>query len=117
MTAAHGESGAQSTIAGQLPVPWGWLAVLTILAAVLRTISLNRGLWLDEITFLVVTVRQPLARIITVFPGDTQHPLYSVLARLSILTFGEHVWSLRLPAVVFGVASVPALYFLAASIT
>jgi hypothetical protein len=89
---------------------------LTALALALRVIDLNRGLWLDEIIFLTVTVRHPLAEIITVFPGDTQHPLYSVLARLSILAFGEHAWSLRLPAVVFGVASIPALYFLAVSI-
>ncbi len=98
------------------PVPWVWLAVLPILAVGLRVVGLNRGLWLDEITFLVTTVRHPLAEIITVFPGDTQHPLYSILARLSILAFGEHIWSLRLPAVLFGVASVPALYFLAASV-
>jgi mannosyltransferase len=61
-------------------------------------------------------VRHPLAEIVTVFPGDNQHPLYSILARLCVLAFGEHAWSLRLPAVVFGVASVPALYFLAASV-
>jgi uncharacterized membrane protein len=82
----------------------------------LRVIGLNRGLWLDEIYFLLNTVRHPLAEIVTVFPGDTQHPLYSILARLSILAFGEHVWSLRLPAVVFGVASIPALYLLAVSV-
>jgi mannosyltransferase len=98
------------------PFPWVWLVVLTILAASLRVIGLNRGLWMDEITFLLITVRHPIAEIITVFPGDTQHPLYSILARLSILAFGEHVWSLRLPAVVFGVASIPALYLLAVSV-
>lgn len=96
------------------PVPWFWLAALTILAAVLRVIALDRGIWLDEIYFLLLTVRHPLAQIVTVFPGDTQHPLYSVLAKLSVDAFGEHVWSLRLPAVVFGAATVPALYFLAA---
>ena len=116
MTTAPGNSIGESPDPIPSPVPWVWLAALTILAAVLRVIGLNRGLWLDEIAFLLNTVRHPLAEIITVFPGDTQHPLYSILARLSILAFGEHVWSLRLPAVVFGVASVPALYFLAVSV-
>ena len=116
MITAHSNDGGESSRPVEPPVPWAWLAVLTILAAVLRAIELNRGLWFDEILFLVTTVRHPLAEIVTVFPGDTQHPLYSVLARLSVLTFGEHVWSLRLPAAVFGVASVPALYFLAVSI-
>jgi mannosyltransferase len=116
MTTDHSNDPAESPSPLPSPVPWVWLAGLTLLAAGLRVIGLNRGLWLDEITFLLITVRHPLAEIITVFPADTQHPFYSVLARLSVLAFGEHVWSLRLPAVVFGVASIPALYFLAASI-
>lgn len=90
---------------------------LTILAAWLRVIGVDKGLWWDEIYFLVTTVRRPLAEIVTVFPGDTQHPLYSVLARLSILAFGEHVWSLRLPAVVFGAASIPVMYLLGVSVS
>jgi hypothetical protein len=36
--------------------PWMWVTSLTILGAVLRTIGLNSGLWLDEIMFLVNTV-------------------------------------------------------------
>jgi len=116
MTTAPGNIVGEPPNPIQSPFPWVWLAVLTTLAAGLRVVGLNRGLWLDEIGFLLNTVRHPLAEIITVFPGDTQHPLYSILARLSILAFGEHIWSLRLPAVIFGVASVPALYFLAASV-
>jgi hypothetical protein len=92
--------------------PWMWVASLTILGAVLRVIELNSGLWLDEIMFLLNTVRHPLAEIVTVFPGDTQHPLYSILARLSIDLFGEHPWSLRLPAMIFGTLSIPAIYML-----
>ena len=116
MTTAPRNSAGEFPSPARPPFPWVWLAALTILAAGLRVIGLNRGLWLDEITFLLITVRHPIAEIITVFPGDAQHPLYSILARLSILAFGEHVWSLRLPAVIFGVASVPALYLLAVSV-
>ncbi len=36
--------------------------------------------------------------------------LYSILAHLSISLFGEHIWSLRLPSVIFGTLSIPALY-------
>jgi mannosyltransferase len=116
MTTAPNNSAGEPSDSIRSPFPWVWLAALTILAAGLRVVGLNKGLWLDEIAFLVTTVRHPLAEIITVFPGDTQHPLYSILARLSILAFGEHIWSLRLPAMVFGVATVPALYFLAESV-
>lgn len=109
------EQGSDSSSAPAFP--WAWLVVLTVLAACLRVIGIGKGLWLDEIYSLMISVRHPLAEIITVFPGDTQHPLYSVLARLSILAFGEHVWSQRLPAVVFGIASIPVLYLLGASVT
>jgi mannosyltransferase len=91
---------------------WTWLSGLTILAAWLRIIGIDKCLWWDEIYFLVVSVRRPLAEIISVFPADTQHTLYSILARLSILIFGEHAWSLRFPALLFGVASIPVIYLL-----
>jgi mannosyltransferase len=96
--------------------PWVWLGFLTMLAAALRMIGLNKGLWWDEVYFLIISVRHPLAEILTVFPGDTQHPLYSVLAKLSVVTLGESAWTLRLPALLFGVASIPVLYFLVASV-
>jgi 4-amino-4-deoxy-L-arabinose transferase-like glycosyltransferase len=50
---------------------------------------------------------------VAVFPGGTQHPLYSILARTSVLALGEHAWTLRLPVTIFGVASVPLLSLLA----
>jgi mannosyltransferase len=90
---------------------------LTALAACLRMIGMNRELWWDEIYFLMISVRHPLVEIITIFPTDTQHPLYSILAKLAVLSLGEHPWTLRLPAVLFGIASVPALYLLAAFVT
>ena len=93
------------------------MATLTVLAACLRVAGLNQCLWWDEIYFVVVTVRHPLREILTVFPGDNQHPLYSILAWLSVHAFGEHVWSLRLPAVVFGVASIPMIYLLGTAVT
>jgi uncharacterized membrane protein len=67
-------------------------------------------LWLDEILTLVDSVRKPLAHIVTVFPGNNQHTLYSVLAHVSIGSFGESPWSLRLPALLFGAATPPLLY-------
>jgi mannosyltransferase len=99
------------------PVLWLILGAITVAALVLRLIGLNKGLWWDEIYFLVETLRHPLVRILTVFTGVAQHPLYSVLARLCIVLFGEEPWSIRLPAMLFGVASVPALYLLAAKVT
>ena len=97
--------------------PWAALFALTTLAVALRMIGLGGGLWLDEILTLVESVRQPLAQIVTVFPGNNQHTLYSVLAHASIRVFGEEAWSLRLPALVFGAATPPVLYVLARQFT
>src|SRR5262249_6175177 len=92
------------------------LVALTILAAILRTFGLDRGLWFDEIVTLVESVRPPPAQIVAAY-GVNNHPLYSVAAHGSVAAFGEHVWSLRLPAVIFGTLGIPALYWLGTSIT
>src|SRR5687767_5805522 len=76
--------------------------LIIVLAAVLRFISLDSGLWYDEIVTLVVSARKPIAQILTEFPDVNAHPLYSVLAHVSIHGFGESAWSLRLPAALFG---------------
>ncbi|HEY6339991.1 MAG TPA: glycosyltransferase family 39 protein [Bryobacteraceae bacterium] len=93
-----------------------WVSAITLIGAAVRIAGLNRGLWWDEIYMLVVSIRRPLSQIVTIFPGDNQHPLYSVLARLSFVAFGEHVWTLRLPALLFGVAAIPALYLLTSTV-
>jgi 4-amino-4-deoxy-L-arabinose transferase-like glycosyltransferase len=97
--------------------PWGALALLMALAAVLRGIALNQQLWYDEITTLLDFVRTPMAHIVTTYTSQNQHMLYSVLARVAVVLFGDAPWTLRLPAVVFGVLTVPALYFCARLLT
>lgn len=97
---------------------WGTvLAAILVLAAVLRLVGLQSGLWFDEIATLVKSVRLPLSQIVTDFPGVNAHPLYSVLGHLSIETFGESAWSLRLPACLFGVASVGMVFVLGSRVT
>lgn len=93
------------------------LAAFTLLGAVLRAYRLDSGLWYDEIVTLIESVRPPLLQILTEFPGNNNHPLYSVLAHLSVSAFGEHPWALRLPAALFGVAAIPMLYVLGAAVT
>ena len=86
------------------------IAALTLVALVLRVVGSNGGLWIDEIYSLVDFFRVPLGRMVTAFPRDNHHPLYSALAHLSIVAFGEAPWSIRLPAVLFGTATIPLLY-------
>jgi 4-amino-4-deoxy-L-arabinose transferase-like glycosyltransferase len=93
--------------------PWAALIGLTVLAIVLRAIGIDGALWYDEIRTLLDSVRAPLEHILTVFPGNNQHTLYSVLAHVSITAFGEAPWSLRLPALIFGAATPAVLYLFA----
>ena len=89
---------------------------LMLLGTVLRIIELNNGLWFDEIATLVEYVRKPLPEIVSHYSRNN-HLLYSVLAYATLNVFGEYPWTLRLPAVVFGVACIPALYALGTVVT
>jgi mannosyltransferase len=95
---------------------WALLAI-TAVAAILRIIGLNSGLWYDEIVTLVESVRKPLAQLVTAFPSNNNHPFYSLLAHASIHAGGEHPWTLRLPAFVFGVLTIPSAYLLGTAVT
>jgi len=93
------------------------LIVLLLIALLLRLYRLNDGMWLDEILTYVNYARLPFLKIVTSFDSENQHFLYSIMAHLSFITFGESIWALRLPAVLFGVGSVLALYLLGAEAT
>jgi uncharacterized membrane protein len=90
----------------------GVLGVLSLFALALRLWNLNSDLWIDEILTLLDFVRQPMGQILTSFPSQNQHMLFSILARLSTIIFGESAWSLRLPSVLFGIGSIWAFFLL-----
>ena len=93
------------------------LVVVTVAGFILRIIHLDHGIWYDEILTLVRFVRPSLMEILTTYPSENQHMLYSALSHVSVSIFGEHIWSLRLPAVIFGTLSIPALYYLGSLVT
>lgn len=94
------------------PIPWIPLSALTALALVLRLIHLNSCLWLDEIFAVMENISQPVNVILTSFASQNQHMLFSLMARGCVVLFGLHEWSVRLPAVFFGLASLWALFLL-----
>ncbi len=98
-------------------VSWRWLAGLTVLGLILRGIALNQQLWFDEIVLVVTSARQSFWQIVTTYDWQNQHMLYSILSHFSIRFLGDQPWALRLPAVLFGVATIPALYFFARPVT
>ena len=95
-----------------------WVAVagLTLVALVLRLVGANGELWLDEMYASILSFRRSFVGLLTVYEGDNQHPLYSLLAHLGIVMFGESPLAIRLPALLFGTASIPLLYLLGARI-
>ncbi len=95
-----------------LPVPVWWIVALTALALALRLVRLNTGLWIDEIYAMLYSFRPSLTEIVSAFPRDNHHPFYAVLAHLSMSAFGESPWAVRLPAAIFGAATIPMLYLL-----
>src|SRR5205085_703130 len=56
------------------------LALVLVVATVLRGVALNEQLWLDEVLMLHDFVREPLTKTVASFPNDNNHPLYSLLA-------------------------------------
>ncbi len=100
------------------PAP-GWtrsdyliIGALTAVALALRIPGLDQGMWIDELATLYSFVRLPAMEIINAVGATNNHVLYSLMAHYAVSWLGEFAWTLRLPALVFGVAAVPALYHL-----
>jgi mannosyltransferase len=93
--------------------PWVALIAITAVALVLRIIHLDSGPWIDEIAASDTGFRRSFLEILTTYPTDMRHPLYVVLASVMVKLFGDGAWSIRFPAMLFGAATVPALYFFA----
>jgi hypothetical protein len=107
------QTGSRSGVVSKMPRgSVGFLIILSVIALVLRLWNLNTDLWIDEVLTLLDFVRKPMGEIVTSFPSQNQHMLFSIMARTSTTIFGESAWSLRLPSVVFGIASIWAFYYL-----
>lgn len=107
----------------ETPPRWGGRSELALLiglvalAAAPRLYGLSAGLWYDEVITLATYVREPLGRIIATYSSQNQHLLYSVSARVAGWFVIDEAASLRLPAALFGIASVAALYLFARRVT
>ncbi len=89
---------------------------ITLLAALLRAWGLGRqSLWFDE-AFTVWVARQPWGDVLNILVNDGVHPpLFYSLEKLTLALGQSGEIMARLPAMVFGVLSVPLLALLARS--
>lgn len=89
------------------------LGAILLLATGLRLYQLDAGLWFDEIVTGVTYVPLPVSQIVATYDSQNQHFLYSLMAHVTTLLFGPSPWTLRLPALLFGVGSIAALFVFA----
>lgn len=88
-----------------------WLLVgVTVVALALRLVHLGDDLWVDEISTVRVYASGSVRHIFSTYHDPNNHLLNSLLVHVSIGVLGFREWAIRLPALVFGVATVPALY-------
>ena len=87
--------------------------MIALLGAALRIYRLDTDLWLDEIASFQYATSVSVGELFRTFSSPNQHLLNSLLERLSVALLGERDWTVRLPAVVFGIATIPAMYWLA----
>jgi len=92
------------------------LPLTLFVGLLLRLISINQSLWLDEAT-TALAAKMPLADIFTKFlPGDFHPPLYYLLMKGWGSLFGLSEISLRTPSVIFGILTIYFIYLIAKKI-
>lgn len=109
--------GSDGWTPGAERVSWGLLTAILLVGAALRLYGLNTDLWLDEVATLSSYMRASLWENLYLYENANQHVLNSLLGHLSIGVFGEQAWAARLPAVLFGIGGVWALYYFARAAT
>lgn len=108
---AAAEDDRRATYVDEAPALAGWLlAGILGVAALLRFHALGLGIWFDEMLMQTGYMHLGPLEILTTFDDSNNHILYTFLARLSIGLFGDTVAAIRLPAVLFGLASIAAIY-------
>ena len=92
------------------------LGAITVLALVLRFIAIDSDLWIDEIA-PVIMYRDisPLA-VVASYVSPNNHLLNTLLVKLVTGVAGEREWAIRLPSVLFGVLTIPVMYWVSRSV-
>lgn len=87
------------------------LGIITALALALRSFHVGSDLWLDEIAPVMSYGPLPWLDVVTSYQSSNNHLLNTLLVKGAIALFGEREWAIRLPAVLFGTATIPAIYW------
>ena len=107
---------SQSSDAGE-PIAWALIIALVLSATILRAIALNQQLWFDEIIMLLTRHANPCGRPLRSTTGRINTCSIRFWRTAPLRLFGEHAWALRLPAMLFGIASIPTPHLFARLVT
>lgn len=89
-----------------------YIFLILAVGTIIRIISFNQSLWLDEATTALVA-KMPLSDIFTKFmPGDFHPPFYYLLMKYWTDLFGYSEISLRVPSLIFGILLVFTTYLI-----
>lgn len=89
------------------------ILIILAVALILRMISINQSLWLDEaINVNNAKILDFKSLVLNYSLGDFHPPLYHVVLKSWMLMFGTSEISVRLPSVIFGIVTVYVTYLI-----
>jgi hypothetical protein len=87
-----------------------WVLFVILIGTSFRVAQLRLGIIYDEAFTYTYYATQPLHFILSNYSYPNNHILHTLLVKLSTSIFGLHLWSVRLPAFLAGVAVMPLYY-------
>ena len=88
------------------------IGLLVVIGAVVRFRHVNMGFTYDEINAAEIFFNRQVTAVPITFSSSNNHIFYSLCANVSGRVFGQTHLGYRLPAIVFGIAAIGAIYFL-----
>ena len=89
---------------------WAAIALITLLAVLVRWASLFQPMRYDEAATWIDYASQPLAKALSDYRFPNNHLFHTLLVHLSAALLGDRPWALRLPAFIAGVLVVPLVW-------
>ena len=101
-------------IAEQDPTYIYWsLGIITFCGLVLRVLVINQPIGYDEAYTFIYFASKPFKFILADYHAPNNHILNSLLIGMAYRILGDHIWIVRLPALIASVLALPAVYFMA----